>query len=140
MTYREPTDEEVERILRSARRIAIVGISEKKHRASYQVALYLQRAGYEIVPVNPELTEVLGVPAAATLSGIKEPVDIVNVFRRPEHTPDIAREAAAMGAKTFWMQLQVVNEEAARIAAAAGMNVVMDRCSKIEHARLIGQP
>jgi predicted CoA-binding protein len=125
-------------ILGSARVIAIVGLSEKPHRPSYFVAKYLLEHGYKVIPVNPRSTEILGFKCYASLSEIPEPVDIVDCFRVASEMPDIATQAVAINAKVLWMQLSVINEEAASIAQAAGLEVVMDRCTKIEHARIFG--
>lgn len=126
-------------ILRSARRIAIVGASPDPGRPSYGVMRYLIHQGYECVPVNPNTRDVLGLPAFRTvIEAVAEsgPVDIVDVFRRSELCLPHAEEAVAVGARCLWLQLGVVNWEAARVAAAAGLGVVMDRCTAIEHRRL----
>jgi uncharacterized protein len=124
-------------LLRSARRIAVVGASSKPARPSHDVFATLVRAGYECIPVNPNETAVLGIPAVATLAdaAAKGHIDIVDVFRRPEQTEPIAREAVEIGAGALWLQLGVVNWETARIAAEAGLAVVMDRCPAIELRR-----
>ncbi|MBX6341095.1 MAG: CoA-binding protein, partial [Thermomicrobiaceae bacterium] len=133
-------DERVIReIIRSARTVAVVGLSSNPLRASYFVAYYLQRHGYRIVPVNPTETEVLGERAYPSLSAIPFPVDVVDVFRRPEHVPEIASEAVAIGAKALWLQFGVISPEGARIAERGGLKVVMDRCMKVEHARHRGR-
>ena len=137
MPYTEPTDDEVRDILRTTKRIAVVGLSPKPHRASFQVSKVMQDAGYEIIPVHPDGGEILGQKVYTSLSEIPEPVDMVNVYRRAEHTPEVAREAAGTGAKCFWLQLTIANDEAAEIASDAGMKVVMDRCLKIEYRRLM---
>ncbi len=123
-------------LLASARSIAVVGISSKRYRPSYGVSEYMQRAGYRIVPVNPEETEVLGEKAWPDLDSLPEPVDIVNIFRRPEFVPEIVEAAIRIGARAVWMQEGVVHEEAARRAREAGLEVVMDRCILKEHRRL----
>jgi predicted CoA-binding protein len=125
-------------LLASARRIAVVGASSNPARPSHGVFLTLVRAGYDCVPVNPNETEVAGVPAVATLAEAAAggPIDIVDVFRRSELTEEVAREAVAIGARALWLQLGVVNWEAARIAADGGLAVVMDRCTAIELRRL----
>lgn len=122
-------------ILRSCRTIAVVGLSSNKIRASYEVSAYMQRAGYRIIPVNPQETEILGEQSFARLEDIPERVDCVNVFRRPEFVPEIVDAAIAIGAKALWLQLDVVHEEAAERARAAGLLVVQDRCLLIEHRR-----
>ena len=118
------------------KRIAVVGLSSDPSRPSYDVARYLQRQGYTIIPVNPKETEVLGEKSYPTLSDIPEPPDVVDVFRRPEYVGEIVDEAIKVGAKAVWLQLGVINEEAARKAREAGLLVVMDRCMKIEHHML----
>jgi predicted CoA-binding protein len=125
-------------LLRTARRIAVVGASSNPSRPSHGVFRTLVAAGYECIPVNPNETEVEGVPAVATLAEAAAigPIDIVDVFRRPETTESVAREAVAIGARALWLQLGVVNWETARIAAEGGLAVVMDRCTAIDLRRL----
>ena len=126
------------RILASSRTIAVVGLSAEWHRPSFFAAKYMQEHGYRIVPVNPRYTEILGERCHASLETIEVPIDIVDVFRRTEEVLPIAVQAIAIGAKCLWQQLGVRNVEAARLAEAAGLDAVMDRCVKIEHARLFG--
>lgn len=126
------------RILRTCRTIAVVGLSADWFRPSYFAASYLQGKGYRIVPVNPKYPEILGERAYARLEDIPFPVDMVDVFRKPADLPPIAASAVAIGAKCLWQQLGVANAEADAIARAAGLDSVMDRCVKIEHARLFG--
>ena len=126
------------RILRTSRTIAVVGLSADWFRPSYFAAKYMQEHGYRIVPVNPRYEAVLGERCHATLATIEVPVDIVDVFRKTEDVLPIAEQAIAIGAKCLWQQIGVKNEQAAALAAAAGLDVVMDRCVKIEHARLFG--
>ena len=126
------------RILRECRTLAVVGLSAEWHRPSYFAASYMQSKGYRIVPVNPRYTEVLGERCYARLEDIPHPVDLVDVFRRTEDVLPIARSAVAIGAKCLWQQLGVKNLEADALARAAGLDTVMDRCVKIEHARLFG--
>ncbi len=130
-------DHALAELLRSARRIAVVGLSDKPDRPSYGVAAYLQRAGYTIIPVNPTLTSVLGETAYPDLASIPEPVDIVDIFRRSEEAGAVVDEAISAGAKAIWMQLGVADAAASARAVAAGLAVVENRCLKIEHARLI---
>ena len=132
------TISELRRILKECRTIAVVGLSAEWHRPSYFAAKYMQQRGYRIVPVNPRYREVLGETCYASLEAIPFAVDMVNVFRKPDDVPPIARSAAAIGAKCLWQQLGVMNREAERIALEAGLDSVMDRCVKIEHARLFG--
>ena len=126
------------RILRTSRTIAVVGLSADWFRPSYYAAKYMQEHGYRIVPVNPRYETVLGERCHATLETIEVPVDIVDVFRKTEDVLPIAEQAIAIGAKCLWQQIGVKNEQAAALAAAAGLDVVLDRCVKIEHARLFG--
>ncbi len=121
------------------KRIAIVGLSSKELRASNFVARYMRYHGYEVVPVNPVEKEILGLACYATLSDIPGAVEMVDVFRLPDAVPDIASESLAIGAKCLWLQFGVISEEGANIAERGGMDVVMDRCLKIEHARYLGR-
>ena len=129
----------IEATLLAARTIAIVGLSRDPLRASYFIGYYLKRHGYKIVPVNPKETEILGEKSYPSLKDIPFPVDVVDVFRRPDAVPGIAREAVAIGAKALWLQFGVISPEAAKIAEAGGLTVVMDRCMKVEHARHLGR-
>jgi predicted CoA-binding protein len=124
-------------ILAAAHTIAVIGLSARRFRPSYGVAEYMQRAGYRIIPVNPTVTEVLGEKCYPSLDAVPEPVDIVDIFRRSEHVPEIVEAAIRKGAKTIWMQEGVVHEEAARRAESAGLTVVMDRCILKDHRRMI---
>jgi uncharacterized protein len=126
------------RILKSNRVIAVVGLSANWWRPSFFAAKYMQEHGYRVIPVNPAYQEVLGEKCYPSLKAIPEKVDMVDCFRKSEEISPLAEEAVAIGAKTLWMQLGVINDAAAAAARAAGMEVVMDRCVKIEHARLFG--
>lgn len=126
------------RILSENKTVAIVGLSDKPYRPSYFVGKYLQEHGFTIIPVNPTCAEILGQTSYPSLEDIPVGVDIVDCFRRPEQMPDLAHSAIAVNAKCLWMQLSVVSEEAKKIAETAGLDVVMDRCTKIEYARLFG--
>ncbi len=128
------------RILTENNTIAMVGLSADPMRPSHFAAIYMQSEGYDIIPVNPRYAggTILGQTVYSSLRDIPRPVDIVDVFRRPSETPELAREAIAIGANVFWLQLGVINEEAAEIAREGGLEVVMDRCVKIEHARFFG--
>ena len=128
----------IRRILAQCRSIAVVGLSANWYRPSNFAAKYMQDKGYRVIPVNPAYQEVLGQRCFPNLAAIGEPVDMVDCFRKPADIPPIAREAVAIGAKVLWMQLGIRNEEAARIALDGGLDVVMDRCVKIEHARILG--
>lgn len=126
------------RILLRDRRVAVVGLSAQWHRPSHFAAKYLLDHGFSVVPVNPAYREVLGQPCYASLREIPFPVDMVDCFRRPADIPDIVEDAIAIGARSLWLQIGVIHMAAARRAEAAGLDVVMDRCVKIEHARLFG--
>src|SRR6478752_7531829 len=136
MTFENPSREHIKEILANAGNIAVVGLSDKPDRTSYMVAAAMQSRGYRIIPVNPNATEILGEKCYASLSDIPEPVDIVNVFRRADQVVPVAEEAVNIKAKVFWLQLEIVNEEAGRIASDGGLTVIMDRCIKVEDAIL----
>lgn len=133
-----PEDRELRALLGDARTVAVVGLSSRPDRPSHDVAAYLQRKGYRIVPVNPNETEVLGERAYPSLRDVPSEVrvDVVDVFRRAEHTPQIARDAVAIGAKALWLQQGIVNDEAYRIASQAGLDVVMGICIRSTKRRL----
>jgi predicted CoA-binding protein len=135
--YQDPLT--IQRVIHSAKTVAIVGLSSNYLRASYFVGFYLKRHGYHVIPVNPRESEILGEKCFGSLADVPVPVDIVNVFRAPDALPGIAREAVAIGAKNIWCQFTVINEEGGRIAEAGGLSVVMDRCIKVEHARYVGR-
>jgi uncharacterized protein len=126
------------RILRECRTIAVVGLSANWYRPSYFAAKYMQDKGYRIVPVNPTYRDVLGAKCYPDLLSIPDPVDIVDCFRKPEELVSIARDAVTIHARVLWMQLGIRNLDAAKIANDAGLEVVMDHCVKIEHARILG--
>jgi predicted CoA-binding protein len=134
MSFENPPVEVIRDILHSAKTIAVVGLSDNPARISHNVAQEMQRRGYRIIPVNPNATEILGERSFPSLKEVDVPVDIVNVFRRSEHTPPIAKEAVEIGAKVLWLQLGIINLEAYEIARQGGMTVIMDRCIKIEAA------
>jgi uncharacterized protein len=135
--YQDPLT--IQRVLHNAKTIAIVGLSDNELRASYFVGYYLRRHGYQVIPVNPRKTEILGQKCYPSLLDVPEPVDIVDVFRAPDALPGIARDAVAIGAGTLWCQFGVINEEGAQIAEDGGLTVIMDRCLKVEHARYLGR-
>ena len=135
--YQDPLT--IQRVLLSARTIAVVGLSGTVLRASHFVGFYLKRHGYRVIPVNPRESDILGERCYASLQEVPERVDIVNVFRAPDALPGIAAQAVAIGAGCLWTQFSVINEEGARIAENAGLAVVMDRCIKVEHARYVGR-
>lgn len=134
-----PSDGTLKELLRSCRSIAVVGLSAQPDRPSHRVAAYLQAQGYQVIPVNPQLDTVLGERCYPDLAAIGQPVDLVDVFRKPQDCLPVAQAAVALGAKALWLQLGVVDEAAARTAQAGGLTVVMDRCLMVEHARLLGR-
>lgn len=134
MMVENPSLEELGAILKKAKRIAVVGLSNNPERTSYQIAKAMQEAGYEIIPVNPTIDEVLGVKAVKSLKEINGHVDIVDIFRRSEHLPDLAREFLEIDADVFWAQQGIVNEEAYQFLKEHGRTVVMDLCIKVIHA------
>ena len=129
----------LQRVLSETRTIAVVGMSAKPHRASFGVAQYMRDHGYTIIPVNPAYDTVLGETCYPSLREVPVPVDLVDCFRRPDAMLPIVDDAIHIGARTLWMQLGVINQAAAARAEAAGLQVVMDRCVKIEHARLFAK-
>lgn len=139
----QPTDVEIKDILFKTRTIAVVGASPNQERPSFEVAQYLSRAGYRVLPINPGHAgkEIAGMMTFATLADIPGPIDVVDIFRAPDAVPGVVDEALALDPlpKVIWMQLGVANEAAAAKAEAAGVTVVQDRCAKIEHARLVGR-
>jgi predicted CoA-binding protein len=126
------------RLLAEAKTIAVVGLSPRPERASHEVAHYLQQHGYRIIPVNPACSKVLGERSYPSLREVGERIDIVDVFRRPSEVLAVAEDAIAIGAHCLWLQLGVIAPDAAARAEAAGLSVVMDHCTKIEHRRLLG--
>ena len=135
--YQDPLT--IQRVIHSARTVAIVGLSKNHLRSSHFVGFYLRRHGYRVIPVNPREPELFGEKSFKSLSDVPVHVDIVNVFRAPEALPDIAREAVAIGAGALWCQFTFINEEGGRIAEEGGLSVIMDRCIKVEHARYVGR-
>lgn len=135
--YQDPLT--IQRVIHTAKTIAIVGLSNNELRASYFVGFYLRRHGYRVIPVNPREREIFGEKCFKSLADVPVKLDIVNVFRAPDALPGIAEEAVAAGAKNLWCQFSVINEEGGRIAESGGMSVIMDRCLKVEHARYVGR-
>lgn len=129
----------IQALLHTAHTIAVVGLSANELRPSNFVGFYLQRHGYRIVPVNPRESEILGETSYPSLSAIPFPVDVVDVFRAPSAVPGIAEEAIGIGAKALWLQFGVISPEGAEIAEHGGLEVIMDRCLKVEHARFMGR-
>ncbi|MBR3381256.1 MAG: CoA-binding protein [Bacillus sp. (in: Bacteria)] len=129
-----PSKQEIGRILKNSKRIAVVGLSDQPHRTSYMVSKAMQDAGYDIIPVNPAIDEALGVKAVASLKDIDGPVDIVNVFRRSEFLPEVAKEFLEIDAPVFWAQQGVYHEEAKRLIEENGKVAIMDLCIKVAHA------
>lgn len=134
--YQQP--ETIRRILNTAKNVAIVGLSDKPQRASNFVGSYLISEGYHVIPVNPMVEEIFGRKSYPDLKSIPEPIDLVDIFRRPQDCEEIVKEAIEVGAKAVWMQLSIVNREAAKMALDAGLDVIMDRCIKMEHGRYGG--
>jgi len=132
------SDERLFELLDKSRTIAVVGLSGKPERDSFKVAQYMQKQGYKIIPINPKVERVLGEKAYPDLPSVPEPVDIVNIFRRSEHILPVVNEALKISPLAIWMQLGIVNEEAAEIAEKAGILVIMDKCIMVEHRRLKG--
>ena len=126
------------RILERYRRIAMVGLSSNPFRPSHFAAIYLMAEGYQVTPVNPRESSVLGLECYSSVAEVPGPIEVVDIFREPAAVPEIVEQAIAKNAKVIWMQLGVIHEEAARRAQEAGLEVVMDRCMKIEHARFFG--
>lgn len=135
MSIENPSNQAITNILHTSKRIAVVGLSDNPERTSYMVSEAMQKAGYEIIPVNPTIDEALGVKAVSSLHEIDGDIDIVNVFRRNEFLPDIAKETVEVGANVFWSQLGVVNQEAYDYLREHNIATVMDRCIKVEHAK-----
>ena len=136
LAFRDPST--IRKILGYARTIAVVGLSSKPDRPSNQVAGYLRQRGYRIFAVNPNEREVFGDPSFAQLADVPIPIDVVDVFRRSAYVSAIVDEAIAVGARAIWLQIGVIDVEAAARAKSAGLDVVMDRCLKVEHARYLG--
>lgn len=134
MAWENPSNEVIRNILDEAKTIAVVGLSDNPERTSYQVSEAMQKAGYKIIPVNPKVDEVLGEKAYARLPDIEEKIDIINVFRRSEFLPEVAKEALKTDCKVFWAQQGVVNEEAYHLLKENGFTVIMDLCIKVAHA------
>ncbi len=137
--FENPDDDAIRRLLEHVRRIAVVGLSPKPHRASHRVARYLLDSGYEIVPVYPREEEILGRKVYRRVQDVPGTVDVVDVFRRREDLPAVVDDALAARAGALWLQIGCIDEAGARRARAAGLTVVMDRCLMVEHARLIGR-
>ncbi len=135
MSSQSTSSDEIGALLKRAKTVAVVGLSDSPLRPSYGVSAYLQQYGYRIIPVNPNIHGSLGEKAVATLSDIKEKIDIVDIFRRSEHVEEVVDEAIKLGVQAVWMQEGVIHEEAAKKARQAGIFVVMDRCMLKEHRR-----
>ena len=138
MPWNEPTNADVKRLLADSKNVAIVGISNKPDRASYQVAEWLQKnSHFTLFFVNPVIDEVLGQKTFASLADIPEQIDIVDVFRKAEDCPSVLEKAIAIGAKSIWLQLGIRNDEVGEAGIASGLEVVMDRCIKVDYANLM---
>lgn len=134
MPIENPSREEIGKILKKAKRIAVVGLSDNPDRTSYAVSEAMKQAGYEIIPVNPNIDEVFGVKAVSSMKEIDGHIDIVNIFRRPEFLPELAKEFTQVDADVFWAQQGIENEDAYRFLKEKGHTVIMNRCIKVEHA------
>ncbi|NDI33522.1 CoA-binding protein [Chengkuizengella sediminis] len=134
--HENPSRDQIKEILKQAETVAVVGLSDKSDRTSYMVSEAMQKRGYTIIPVNPNAEEILGQKSYKSLMDIPQSVDIVNVFRRSEYTAPVAKEAVEIGAKVLWLQLGIENEESAQIAKDGGLEVIMDRCIKVEDSIL----
>ncbi|WP_174733428.1 CoA-binding protein [Mesobacillus harenae] len=134
MAIENPSREQIGKILKKAKRIAVVGLSDDPYRTSYMVSEAMQRAGYEIIPVNPTIKEALGVKAVGSLQEVEGHIDIVNIFRRSEYLPDLAKAFDRIDADVFWAQQGVYSDEAYNFLKQQGHTVIMDRCIKVEHA------
>ncbi|KIL36187.1 CoA-binding protein [Cohnella kolymensis] len=137
MAFENPSREEIKEILQETNTIAVVGLSDDPSKISHMVSAAMQQKGYRIIPVNPNADSILGETSYPSLKDIPVPIDIVNVFRRPEHTPPIAEEAVAAGAKVLWLQQGIANDDTAKIASDGGLKVIMDRCIKVEDSILL---
>jgi uncharacterized protein len=132
-----PSNDKIKEILETSKTIAVVGLSDNPERTSYQISKIMQDSGYRIIPVNPTVDEVLGEKAYNSLLEIKEPIDIINVFRRPEYLPELAKEAVQTDCTVFWAQQGIANEEAYQYLNENGFTVIMDLCIKVAHAVLL---
>ncbi|MFD2630602.1 CoA-binding protein [Oceanobacillus kapialis] len=137
MAWENPSNEEIKQLLTEAKTIAVVGLSDNPERTSYQISAAMQKQGYRIIPVNPTVQEVLGEKAYSSLLEVPESIDIINVFRRPEHLPAIAEEAAQTDCNVFWAQQGIVNQEAYDYLKKKDFTVIMDLCIKVVHAVLV---
>lgn len=137
MSWENPTNEEIQSILQSAKTIAVVGLSKNEERTSHQVSKAMQESGYKIIPVNPTVDEVLGEKSYDSLTEVEEKIDIINIFRRPQFLPDLAKEAAQTDCRVFWAQQGIVNEEAYKYLKDRDFTVIMDLCIKVVHSILV---
>lgn len=137
MSWENPSKEELQKILEEAKTIAVVGLSNNEEKTAYQISKIMQAEGYRIIPVNPSVDEVLGEKAYPTLKDVPEKIDIINVFRRPEYLPDVAKDAADTDCKVFWAQQGIINEEAYHYLKERNFTVIMDLCIKVVHAVLV---
>ena len=137
MAWENPANDELKEILESAKTIAVVGLSNNQDKTAYQIAKIMPEVGYRIIPVNPTVEEVLGEKAYSSLTAIPDKIDIINIFRRPEYLPEIAKEAAETDCRIFWAQQGIVNEEAYHYLKERDFTVIMDLCIKVVHAVLV---
>ncbi|MGJ9460504.1 CoA-binding protein [Oceanobacillus sp. CF4.6] len=137
MVWKNPADDELKSILESAKTIAVVGLSNNQEKTVYQISKIMQQEGYRIIPVNPTVDEVLGEKAYPSLKDVPDKIDIINVFRRPEYLPEVAKDAAETDCRVFWAQLGIANEEAYQYLKERDFTVIMDLCVKVVHAVLV---
>ncbi|BAC13648.1 CoA-binding protein [Oceanobacillus iheyensis] len=137
MAWQNPSNEKLSNILQTAETIAVVGLSNNQDKTAYQISQRMQQLGYKIIPINPTVDEVLGEKAYPTLAEVPEKIDIINVFRRPEHLPDVAKDAVNTDCRMFWSQQGIVNEDAYHFLKDHGFEVVMDLCIKVVHSVLV---
>ncbi|MFS0751701.1 CoA-binding protein [Oceanobacillus sp. 1P07AA] len=137
MAWQNPSNEKLSSILQAAKTIAVVGLSNNQDKTAYQISHRMQQLGYKIIPINPTVDEVLGEKAYPTLAEVPEKIDIINVFRRPEHLPDVAKDAVNTDCRMFWAQQGIVNEDAYHFLKDQGFEVVMDLCIKVVHSVLV---
>src|SRR5690625_4538240 len=137
MSWENPSKEVTKEILENAKTIAVVGLSNNEQKTAYQISKIMQKEGYKIIPVNPVVEEVLGEKAYPTLKDVPEEIDIINVFRRPEYLPEVAKDAAETSCRVFWAQQGIVNQEAYDYLKERDFTVIMDQCIKVVHAVLV---
>ncbi len=137
MSWENPSNEQIKTLLEESETIAVIGLSDNPNRTSYQIAEAMQKSGYKIIPINPKIDEVLGEKSFNSLKDVNQSIDIINVFRRSEYLPDIAKEASEIKSKGFWAQQGVIHEEVPKILEENGTLVIMDLCIKVAHAVML---